>query len=432
MTISKCFEKKIILGVRQKVLLLLMIILLTALTISGWFALQEEKENALKDLNQRGEDISRFVAKSLSFSVVGYDYHTVSLLIEEITSSVDIGYAKVVNKKGNTMAEEGQLIDNNLIMFEEPILFQEEVIGNLTLGLNTDTKIGQLENQKYSLIKREAFIILLIALGEFIALSLIIIRPVSIISKSLDEQVHKDGQIVGNIPIISNDEFGDLACRFNKLSESLNMANTELQSRIDFADAKLVENNQLLRQQSEELQIMNEEFKKLSLTDSLTGLYNRRFFDETLRSELSLSYRHGDVNSLLMIDIDHFKKVNDTYGHDVGDLVIKAVADLLTHRLRKTDLICRIGGEEYVSLCKRTDKNDILKLAEKVRKEIENNSIIVNDIQVSVTVSIGVVTIPTSEKHLELGDVIKHVDLALYHSKNSGRNRVTHYDQISG
>ena len=101
------------LGIRQKVLLILMLVLLAALSISGWLALEEEKERVLSEVKQRGTDISRFVAKSLSYSVVGYDYHTIDLLLKEVVRSEDVGYSKVVNLKGNTMAEAGKLIKNN-------------------------------------------------------------------------------------------------------------------------------------------------------------------------------------------------------------------------------------------------------------------------------------------------------------------------------
>lgn len=430
------------LGVRQKVLLLLMSVLFIALTISGWLALQDEKTRLLDDFQQRGTDISRFVAKSLAYSVVGYDYHTISLLIDEITQAEDIAYAKVVNKKGNTMAESGELDTTGIkyqMMFEEEIDFEGDVIGILTLGLNTDTKFGQLETQKHSLIKREAFIILLIAIGEFLALSFVIIRPVSIISKSLSDQVNEDGQIIGEIPITSNDEFGELACRFNHLSANLNSANAELQSRVEYANDQLLKNNELLQRQSEELKTMNEEFKLLSVTDPLTGLYNRRYFEDLLETEVNMNLRHGNTYSLIMVDIDHFKKVNDVYGHAAGDIVIKEVSSLMNKMLRKTDVLCRIGGEEFVSLCKMADKKVTLALAEKLRKASEELKIKTGDTELSVTVSIGVVTL-TSDNRETFADhdnpeafadnFCRYADMALYASKETGRNKVTHYDEL--
>jgi len=426
-------KKLIRLGVRQKVLLLLMTILLIALSVSGWFALQAEKESILNEINQRGSDISRFVAKSLVYSVVGYDYHTMSLLLEEITTSEDIRFAKIINKKGNIMAESGDLSGATraeLVVFEEKIKLEDEMLGTLVLGLSTHSTFSRLESQKFSLIKREAIIILLIAIGEFLALSYIIIRPVSIISKSLEKQVREDGMIVGTIPITSNDEFGELANRFNKLGENLNDANSELKSRVDYADDQLVQTNLILQKQAEELHLMNQEFRKLSITDALTDLFNRRYFEEAFETEMGVSKRHGDTNSLIMIDIDHFKVINDTHGHQIGDIVIKTVAHKMKKLLRKTDLLCRIGGEEFIALCKRAEKPAAIDIAEKLRQEIEQLVIPVGDQKLAVTISLGVATVTEKNVQTHADNLSKYSDTALYHSKQSGRNRVTHFDDM--
>ena len=144
------------LGVRQKVLLVLLTVLLTALSVSGWLALREEKENLLKEVDQRGSYIGRFVAKSIAFSVVGYDYHTIQLLLDELTSSVEIDYAKVSNVRGNTMGESGiaswgtsveQASNEGLVMFTNDIKVDDETVGTLHLGLSTSHIVSRLENQ---------------------------------------------------------------------------------------------------------------------------------------------------------------------------------------------------------------------------------------------------------------------------------------------
>ena len=421
------------LGIRQKVLLILMLVLLVALSISGWFALEEEKERVFVEVKQRGTDISRFVAKSLSYSVVGYDYHTIDLLLKEVVRSEDVGYSKVTNLKGNTMAEAGLLIENDaskMVIFKEDILLNNDIVGYLTLGFNTTKTMQRIEQQKFSLIKREALIILLIAFGEFIALSFIIIKPVSSITKSFKERENEQGMVLGTIPITSNDEFGELAKQFNELSKNLNVANSELQSRIDYADNQLIKTNNILLERSKELMELNDEFKKLSVTDSLTGLYNRRYFEKTLIDEVELSKRHDDVCSLLVIDIDHFKKVNDTYGHMHGDTVIKMIAEVMHQRLRETDVLCRIGGEEFVAICKRTEEAASIKLAEEIRLTVENKVLSVGKDVIKITISIGISTITKSNVSMYGNSFFKYADIALYHSKDSGRNRVTHYKDI--
>ena len=423
------------LGIRQKVLLVLMFVLLASLTISGWLALQEEKENILKEVHQRGTDISRFVAKSLVYSVVGYDYHSIDLLLKEIVQTDDVGYSKVANIKGNTMAEAGKIVAKDastMVMFNEKIMLDDDVVGVLTLGFSTEKTMHRLERQKFALIKREAFIILLIAIGEFFALSFIIIKPVGIMSKFFkqNEDDNNDATL-GTIPITSNDEFGELAKQFNDLSYNLNIANSELQSRVDYADDELIKTNNVLLERSKELMDLNDEFKKLSVTDSLTGLFNRRYFEETLAREMEVSKRHGDTNSLLVLDIDHFKKVNDNYGHMHGDTVIKMIATVMKGRLRESDVLCRIGGEEFVVICRRAGKEDAVELAEDIRKTVEEQITNTGKDEDKVTISIGVVTVTKDNMDAHVEDIFKQADIALYHRKDNGRNRVTHYDDIT-
>ena len=421
------------LGVRQKVLLVLLCVLLTALTVSGWFTLQKEKENVFMEIQQRGTDISRFVAKSLVYSVIGYDYHTIDLLLKEITLSEDVGYSKVVNLKGNTMAEAGVLIEDDaskMVMFNEKLLLDDEVVGNLILGLSTVKSMERIDKQTYNIIKREAFIILLIAIGEILALSIIIIKPVTIITNSLNKR-DDENAILGKIPLDSNDEFGELAKQFNELSENLNVANAELKSRVDYADNQLIKTNNLLLERSGELLDLNKKFEMLSVTDPLTQLYNRRYFESEITNEMEVTKRHGDVTSLLVIDIDNFKSINDTYGHMQGDEVIKMIANRMKERLRETDVLCRIGGEEYVAICKRANKENSMQLAEDLREIIEKTNINIGSNEVSVTVSIGIATVTPENITEEADNIFKHADLALYSSKDNGKNRVTHFNDIT-
>ncbi len=420
-------------GVRQKVLLVLLTVLLVALSVSGWMALREEKANLLKEIDQRGSYIGRFVAKALAYSVVGYDYHTIQLLLDELTAAQEIDYAKVTNAKGNTMGESGsaaldidteQAAKEGLVMFTHDIRIDNERVGTLYLGLSTAHIMERLENQKFALLKRESLIILLIALGEFLALSYIIIRPVGKITDFLRRNVDDDGLLVSDIPMVSNDEFGQLAQQFNTLGNQLNEANKKLQSKIESADRRLLETNQQLKQ-------LNDEFKLLSITDPLTGLFNRRHFDEIMETEVGLSNRHGDPNSILLIDIDHFKGINDTYGHYVGDLVLKSMTKLLQDNLRHTDAICRIGGEEFAVLCKRADKAGAMEIAEKLRSVVEATPMAPEtDDELMITISVGVASVPYNAKNVSPKQLYKDVDTAMYYSKNNGRNRVTHISDL--
>ncbi len=420
-------------GIRQKLLLILLIVLLSALTVSGWMALEHEKVNTLQEINQRGSDISRFVAKSLSFSVIGYDYHTIQLLLDEITSSGEIGYARVMNQKGNVMGEAGVRESgyfSSLVLFSQDIKLDDDVVGKLELGLSTANTIKRLEQKKYAILKREAIIVLLIALGEFIALSIFIIRPVRIMAKTLADGVDENGHITDMIPVVSRDEFGQLAESFNYLGTRLNEANEKLQAKIDLADRKLLETNQQLRAQSEELRIMSDNFKKLARTDALTSLCNRRHFEDLMHTELNTARRHDECNSMIIFDIDHFKKINDDYGHPGGDSILKDLSALLKERIRKTDFLCRLGGEEFVVLCKRADKYSAMLVAEELRETVEKKRFSFAGQSIKITISLGIATTGQSGDYEDPDVVYQHADQAVYHSKQKGRNRCTHFDDI--
>lgn len=421
------------LGVRQKVLLVLLTVLLTALSVSGWFTLHEERANLLREIDQRGANIGRFIAASMALNVAGHDKHTIQLLLDELTTSDEIGYARVANAKGETMGESvsagwgdgaEKTDDKDLVMFTNEIQIDTETVGALYLGLGATHVTARLENRKYTLLKRAVLIIVLIALSEFLALSYIVVRPAGRITGFLRQHVDDESQLFDAIPMVSNDEFGQLAHQINALGKELNKANKKLQSKIESADRRLLETNQQLKQ-------LNDEFRVLSITDPLTGLFNRRHFDKLMETEISMSNRHGDPNSILLIDIDFFKAINDTYGHYVGDVVLKALTKTLQDNIRHTDAICRLGGEEFVILSKRADKAGAMELAEKLRATIENTPMSPDtDNELMITVSIGVASVPDGDIKTTPKQLYKDVDAALYYSKNNGRNRVTHVSEL--
>lgn len=417
-------------GVRQKVILVLVTVLMSALTISGWLALEQEKRDAMQEIHQRGSDITRFVSKSLAYSVVGYDYHTIQLLLDEITMSDIVAYAKVVSVKGNVMAEAGSLQqpdESELLMFTNDIKLNNESVGVLVTAISPASTLRHLESQEFYLVAREAFVILLIAVGEFLALSILIIRPVRTMSESLTRGVVENGGKVGELPVISNDEFGDLARRFNVLGARLNEANERMRSKVESADEQLRETNKKLLQKSRELEEMSKEFERLSITDSLTGLYNRRYFEAMIGTKVAASIRYGTPNSLLLIDVDHFKKINDAYGHSAGDMVLKEIAARLMKNVRGSDILCRVGGEEFIAFCDDSGRDEGLKIAEKLRLAVAEHKFDIGSELLSVSVSVGVATIPDDTGTITAKDFYHCADVALYQSKGAGRNRITHY-----
>ena len=179
-----------------------------------------------------------------------------------------------------------------------------------------------------------------------------------------------------------------------------------------------------------QMQIINQmhTIERLSMTDQLTNIPNRRSFDERLRLEWKLASREQTQISLLMMDIDNFKVVNDTYGHQQGDIVLQTVARIFPASFKRpSDFAARWGGEEFIVLLPNTPLEGALDVAEKIRKDIEGIEILYTDgSYIKITVSIGVCTqVPTIDSSLDA--FLSNVDKALYKAKNDGRNRVEYF-----
>ncbi len=168
-----------------------------------------------------------------------------------------------------------------------------------------------------------------------------------------------------------------------------------------------------------------EQTYKLAVTDGLTQLYNHRFFQEQLALNVNNFRRYGSVFSIIMIDIDFFKKFNDTYGHQSGDCVLKQVATIMRNTSRSTDLACRYGGEEMTLILNNTNKKDAVILAQKICQTVRNTLfVLANGEKVHVTISVGVATVGLNgQKPKEL---IEYADKCLYIAKENGRNQVVY------
>ncbi len=165
--------------------------------------------------------------------------------------------------------------------------------------------------------------------------------------------------------------------------------------------------------------------REQSLRDQLTGLYNRRFLDETIDKIAAQIKRRGTTLGILMVDIDYFKEVNDTYGHDMGDKVLKEIAKVLVKSVREADLVIRFGGEEFLVLLMDVQSGKSVEIAEKIRKAVESHTIESFGVVLRKTVSVGVSEFPVDSD--KIWQCIKYADVALYKAKEMGRNRVVRF-----
>lgn len=209
------------------------------------------------------------------------------------------------------------------------------------------------------------------------------------------------------------------ALEIRQLSEAIGkMANT-LISRREALQQSNAELEQKVSQRTRELARANAELLQLSRQDALTGLANRRVVDERLQSEFLRSQRHHQPFVLVMVDIDYFKRINDSYGHAVGDQVLQQVAQLLRDSVRESDLVGRFGGEEFILLLPSTGREDGAKLAEKIRQRLEAMSV---EVVGHITASFGVAQYSSDVD--DVHELLRQADSMLYAAKAGGRNRV--------
>jgi diguanylate cyclase (GGDEF)-like protein len=230
-----------------------------------------------------------------------------------------------------------------------------------------------------------------------------LVRPV----RRLSEEAARvaGGNLDVDLPVTGLSEVSYLTQVFNHMVSSLRYGREKLSD----ANKALVETNKELHQ--------------LSITDGLTGLLNRKHILELLDKEISRSRRYGHPVSVLMLDIDHFKNVNDTYGHQTGDAVMRRLADCFCEAIRENDMVGRYGGEEFLILLPNSNAQNSAQTAQRIRKMVQDLEIETSGENVSVTVSIGVSSYPRYGQDADA--VICAADAALYQAKSNGRNQVT-------
>jgi diguanylate cyclase (GGDEF)-like protein len=231
-------------------------------------------------------------------------------------------------------------------------------------------------------------------------------------------------------PLIAGRYAGDTQSFLTALMRLQQCVDEALCELADFYEATALE---LAEESLAEMEAKNRKLEEISVRDSLTGLYNRRYFQDRLSDEFHRAHRHSRPVSLLMVDVDHFKNVNDTYGHQTGDEVLRSLGLMLVNRTRTIDVVARYGGEEFVALLPETDGPGALEVAERLRELVAltplhrvgpNTGIKAGEPEtIHCTVSIGVACLAGTNM-IEPGHLLGAADTALYSAKASGRNRV--------
>ncbi|HOO70166.1 MAG TPA: sensor domain-containing diguanylate cyclase [Spirochaetota bacterium] len=234
-------------------------------------------------------------------------------------------------------------------------------------------------------------------------------------SKRADQKAKSSTNSIIAVPLIVNGEIIGVVESINKIDGVFTPFDLQVMQFISSQSA---------------IAIKNADLYDMAIRDGLTKLFIRKYFRERLFEEWQRSRRNSSSLTLAMLDIDHFKNVNDTYGHQAGDLVLKELSDILRTKCRSIDIPCRYGGEEFTIILPETSQEQARIFLERIRKTIESHSIDYHDKVIQVTMSVGFATVP----ELVPGDIdsfIEMADRALYHSKETGRNRITYHGEMN-
>jgi two-component system, cell cycle response regulator len=253
-------------------------------------------------------------------------------------------------------------------------------------------------------VSRNSLVLLTIICGIALALAVlaawwlsrVILGPLKVLEGAVSR--FSEGELSHRIALATQDEFAQLAQAFNQMAARLEQSQSDLQT--------------------------------LATVDGLTGVYNRREFNRWLHIEMEKAQREQQPLSLMMFDIDYFKKLNDSYGHQSGDIALKCVSALLMQNVRPGDIVARYGGEEFAVILPQATIAEAVVIAERIRREVASQAIEVVDGQViQVTASLGLATYCPSEIQTE-EELLGQADSALYRAKESGRNQVQHVSRI--
>jgi diguanylate cyclase (GGDEF)-like protein len=422
-------------AVRMSVLAIAAIFLLTYL-----FA-KQDWENSRNELEEQGELLMDTTALALRDPLYNLQVDELNELASRITENQRVTLLVFYDSKGTVLVDSkhpGMMFSQDVdplgktlvalpndttyhdwqstqLVVGQSVHIGNQTVGAIALGLSTKPlaeKIRELTIQS-----------LVIALGIILIGGFLTFGTARLITTPLSNLANVANEMrSGNLSIRapqpkSNDEIGQLANAFNQMAESIQQRQREMSDLADGLERTVNERTAALQEQTKILE-------EMAVTDPLTQAYNRRQFFKLAKIEMERALQNHLPLSVIVMDADHYKRVNDTFGHQIGDLVLVKLVEICKGIIRKTDVFARYGGEEFVILMPETDSETASQVAERIREKIDLTNLPVNGHNVHFTISLGISTLdPTHVMNFD--SLLTQADRALYRSKRTGRNRVT-------
>ncbi len=445
------------------------VIILIIATFFSWFIIREERTLLKEELFKRGISITKSIATNCQYGVYTENFEILNTFTTSAVAEKDVVYALIANKEGLILAHSDPTKVGSTFNFEKEIgdvkikqssWIKNQSVYDITMLVKLDTgklktttglsgfavddllkrgirvkdeligfvSVGVSDSyleSRFAQMKENIFIYTLVIIIAGIILSMLfankIVSPVKELSKVASAIA--GGDLDQRVNYFSDDEIGDLALVFNKMGEDIKTSRQEIENYSKNLENMVHDRTLDIERANSELKETKELYRKLSIIDGLTGIYNRRYFDEILTKEFERVKRYSRPISLMMIDLDFFKKFNDKYGHPAGDHILKQLTELLSKFIRTVDFLARYGGEEFVIVLFETEKKDAIILAERLVKTVAQKRFtgFGNIPDLHLTISVGVGNFPEDAKLKE--ELIKKADDALYQAKTLGRNR---------